>query len=681
MTDPITTLHYTSGSNIVGGNGVYAYAPGVDGFNLADVSSLWGLNQLPAGVKGLAYLGMTDGVTDAFKAAVNQYLGNPKLYGFYLADEPDPTQVSAANLMAEADYIHANFPGAITYITLQNMGTPTSPVYNFNPQNTHIDLFGLDPYPVRPQYSGGMNLSVIPDAVNAALAAGIPLGKIVPVYQAFGGGGYASWTVPTADQERQILSTWGAYVPNPVFDYAYSWGVQNSDTAISTDPDLQKVFASHNALGDTTPPAQPAITGAAYTNNLWTLSGKAEPGSQVAIYDAVTLLGSVSADAFGAWSYTTNENNSAVRDYSVTATDAAGNTSIVSAPYLEGTPGNDIFSIASEATLAAAAGIYGNGGTDTIQLAAATLTDADLAHVSNVQNLALTGASSVTLGANAARAGIATVITGNGTTSIADSNSGTLTVNAASLLSSASLSLSGSESYTVTGLQSNLAASNVTGSLNVTTGAVPALSIATGSGANTINAGAFTQGEALTLIGSSSASVTVGGNLSAGAYSGKLSVIASGSTPHSITTGSGKDSVTASNGGDMITAGVGGDSINVSGHTAADTFAYQATSDSTNTSSGHDIIAGFSATGNGAAFNDVIDLSAVAGISSVEGGLTRSSQTVAAHSIAWIFNASTNQTMVYANATNSALSQSSSSLMLIDLAGGNLHLSANNFRP
>jgi hypothetical protein len=30
--------------------------------------------------------------------------------------------------------------------------------------------------------------------------------------------------------------------------------------------------------------------------------------------------------------------------------------------------------------------------------------------------------------------------------------------------------------------------------------------------------------------------------------------------------------------------------------------------------------------------------------------------------------------MVYANATSSALSQSNSSLMLIDLAGGNLHL-------
>ena len=107
----------------------------------------------------------------------------------------------------------------------------------------------------------------------------------------------------------------------------------------------------------------------------------------------------------------------------------------------------------------------------------------------------------------------------------------------------------------MTGLQSNLTASNVRGSLNVTTGAVPALSIATGSGANTINAGAFTQGEALTLIGSSSASVTVGGNLSASVYSGKLSVTASGSPPHSITTGSGKDFITAPNGGDTLIGG------------------------------------------------------------------------------------------------------------------------------
>ena len=105
---------------------------------------------------------MTDGVTAAFEAAVDQYIGNPKLYGFYVADQP--TTVPAANIKAEADYIHANLPGAITFMWIQNTSTPTSPVYNlYNPQNTDIDLFGISPQPVRPQFSGGMDLSVIPD--------------------------------------------------------------------------------------------------------------------------------------------------------------------------------------------------------------------------------------------------------------------------------------------------------------------------------------------------------------------------------------------------------------------------------------------------------------------------------------------------------------------------------------
>jgi hypothetical protein len=64
--------------------------------------------------------------------------------GIYLADEPDPTVVSAANLKAESDYIHAHLPGVKTFITLLNTGSDRAPVYSFDPANTDIDLFGLD---------------------------------------------------------------------------------------------------------------------------------------------------------------------------------------------------------------------------------------------------------------------------------------------------------------------------------------------------------------------------------------------------------------------------------------------------------------------------------------------------------------------------------------------------------
>ncbi len=244
MADPITSLHYTPGANIVHG----AYAPAAAGFNLADISSASSLSALPAGVQALVYVGLGNGVDSAFLAAVTPFLGKSNVFGFYLYDEPNPSTVSAANLKAESDYIHAHFPGAKTFIVLQNFGTPQNPNYQntYNPANTGIDLYGLDPYPVRPQFAGGMDLSVIPAAVSAAEAAGIPLSQIVPVYQAFGGGGYNSWTVPTAAQEQQILATWGSVVPNPPFDYAYAWGVQSGDTALSTDPSLQTVFQSHN---------------------------------------------------------------------------------------------------------------------------------------------------------------------------------------------------------------------------------------------------------------------------------------------------------------------------------------------------------------------------------------------------------------------------------------------------
>jgi len=255
MPEPRTALHYASGGNLVGAQGDH-YAPGIDGFNLADVSGTWSLNHLPAGVKGLVWLGdiSAHGADAAFQSAVNQYIGNPNLYGFYLADEPDPTgqwgtKISAANLQAESDYIHAHVPGAKTFMVMMNMGSPNNPSFmgTYNPANTHIDLFGLDPYPVRPQFTGGVNYGTIPAAVSAAEAAGVPLSKIVPVYQAFGGGGYSSWTMPTAAQEQQILQTWGTSVPSPAFDYAYSWGSQSGDQSLSGSPALQQVFAAHNA--------------------------------------------------------------------------------------------------------------------------------------------------------------------------------------------------------------------------------------------------------------------------------------------------------------------------------------------------------------------------------------------------------------------------------------------------
>jgi hypothetical protein len=251
------TLHYTSGNNI---NAQGSFAPAQAGFNLADVSSVDEVNALPSGTKGLVWLDQGDGVTQSFIDAVKPYIGNPNVYGFFLKDEPDPTGqwgtlVSAANLKAESDYIHANVPGAKTFITMMNMGSSDNPTFanTYTPENTHIDLFGIDPYPVRSDAST-VDYNMIDKTVAAAVASGIPADKIVPVFQTFGGGNWADdsgghYVMPTAAQEQQMLSHWAGVIPNPAFDYAYAWGSQNGDQALESSSALQQVFLQHNTSG------------------------------------------------------------------------------------------------------------------------------------------------------------------------------------------------------------------------------------------------------------------------------------------------------------------------------------------------------------------------------------------------------------------------------------------------
>lgn len=244
-----TGLHYAPNGDFSGNT----YLLGVYGFNLADVGDVSQVNALPAGVKGLAYLGLCTGVTSAFTTAVQPYVGNQKVFGFYLMDEPNPSSCTAANLKAESDWIHANDPGRKTFIIEENLSSTDHPTYKggFNPANSDIDLYGLDPYPCRSELGNACHYGWIGLAVNAAKADGIPLADIVPVYQAFGGGtetddGGGSYSLPVPSQEAQILRTWGSLVPTPVFDYAYSWGSQHQDASISGSGGLRRIFRMHN---------------------------------------------------------------------------------------------------------------------------------------------------------------------------------------------------------------------------------------------------------------------------------------------------------------------------------------------------------------------------------------------------------------------------------------------------
>jgi hypothetical protein len=251
---PATSLHYAPNGNFSQSG---QYLPAADGFNLADVDSYGKseLDKLPGKTRGLVWLGECGGATATFRSAVDAFAGDPKLFGFYVMDEPTSSTCPARNLLAEDNWIHAHVPGAKTFAILVNLGRADKPKFagSYTPRDSGLDLIGLDPYPVRSEL-GEPDYPEIAEYVRLAEAIGWPSSSIVPVYQVFGGGNYPDdangyWALPTTAQERQLLAAWAAAVPHPVFDYAYSWGSQKKDTALGQSPALRAVFAEKNKTG------------------------------------------------------------------------------------------------------------------------------------------------------------------------------------------------------------------------------------------------------------------------------------------------------------------------------------------------------------------------------------------------------------------------------------------------
>jgi hypothetical protein len=174
------------------------------------------------------------------------------VWGFYLADDPDPATCPPDLLKAESMWIHQAMPTARTFILLQNSSSSRDPIFRgYTAANTDIDLFGLDPYPCRTELNG-CDFSMIDRYVAAALRAGFDRNTLVPVYQAFGAGdwvddGGGQYVLPSAGQARTMLCRWDFLLPTPAFDFAYSWGSQHGDTSLATAPQaLRSVMAAHN---------------------------------------------------------------------------------------------------------------------------------------------------------------------------------------------------------------------------------------------------------------------------------------------------------------------------------------------------------------------------------------------------------------------------------------------------
>ncbi|KGB93325.1 hypothetical protein DM43_341 [Burkholderia cepacia] len=148
---------------------------------------------------------------------------------------------------------------------------------------------------------------------------------------------------PDATVTADPSGAW-TYTPSTPLPVGTVIGVTVTDAAGNTGPS-----ASVTVAGDTTAPAAPVIgtvtddvgsvvgaiaSGSSTDDATPTLSGTAEAGSTINVYDGTTLLGTTTADPSGNWTFTpTTALGEGAHSLTVTATDTAGNVSPPSAAF------------------------------------------------------------------------------------------------------------------------------------------------------------------------------------------------------------------------------------------------------------------------------------------------------------------------------------------------------------
>ena len=311
-----------------------------DGWNLYDVSSKSVADALPAGSQSLYWVGDYNNSTcswdmsdSAVSSEVQSMVGDSKIFGYFISDEPNPYACpnAPAQHKARTALIHSIDPAKQVVIVLDSNG--------FSGRNTQdaldqiplwkgtADAIGLDPYPCY-QGSASCDFSWIDRTIQAADAAGIPYWGVV---QAFND---SSWRWPTLTELNHMLTQWGSSHETGTMTFAWTWA-GNDLTSQPTLLDALKTFNTAGATSptpppttDTTPPTTPTnLTATATTTSSISLSW-APSTDNIAVtgyglYRGGALVGSASGTTTTFSGLPCNTSQSLAVD----ATDAAGNRS------------------------------------------------------------------------------------------------------------------------------------------------------------------------------------------------------------------------------------------------------------------------------------------------------------------------------------------------------------------
>jgi large repetitive protein len=284
----------------------------------------------PAGPTGLADAAIANGFVDATSDGANQALTGTAEAGSTVTVYDGTTKLGTA--VADAN-------GAWTYTLgiLSDGGhaltaTATDAAGNVGAPSAALAFTVDTQAPIAPTaladaaiVNGFVNASN--DTASQALTGTAEAGSTVTVYD-----GTTALGTATADGSGAWSFTLGTLGDG-----------DHSLTATATDA-AGNVGATSAALAltvDTQPPAAPSGLGDAAVVNGFVnagndgasqaLTGTAEAGSTVTVYDGTTKLGTATADANGAWSYTLGILSDGDHTLTATATDAAGNLGTPSA--------------------------------------------------------------------------------------------------------------------------------------------------------------------------------------------------------------------------------------------------------------------------------------------------------------------------------------------------------------
>ena len=236
---PPLRFMYSSSDDGDGGVRVASY-----GYNLMDAGSQWAADNAPPGTRGLVWLGDYDNTTCSWQQSdaevrgiVQNSVGDPKVAGFFISDEPDPFACpdAPAQHRARTDLIHQLDPSAFVVMVVDsNSGDQT--LSQIPLWKGAADYIGLDPYPC--YTNKPCDYGWIDTVVQAADAAGLDYWGVVQAFRDTG-----NWRWPTADELAHMLGQWSASHESGMMTFAWSW----DGYSLANRPDLTSVLAAFNA--------------------------------------------------------------------------------------------------------------------------------------------------------------------------------------------------------------------------------------------------------------------------------------------------------------------------------------------------------------------------------------------------------------------------------------------------